>query len=446
VSNQDPAADQRRDAGRKLPKAVVMNMFYTGLGIARSLGEQGIPVIGLTARRGIYGNFTRYAKTVFCPDSRHEPEALLAFLIGLGRELDVRGVLFPTRDDDLVFLDRFRVELARYFSVAAPDSSVLGACLNKWETYLWARRAGVATPQCWMIERPEDLKGVLREVTWPCVLKPLSAHHWRQGDNWQIVGARKAIEIVSEAELLREYDLIAHADKRALLQEMIPGGDDSLVITACYLDRQSRWVAGFGAQKLVQIPEGFGTGCIVQSVNRPELFEPTARLLETMGFTGVAEVEYKWHARDGTYKLIEINPRPWDQHRLGKACSVDLIYLAYCEHAGLPIPIVGKPAPGHKWIAEDTFFTAALRMAWHRDPKLRSLFRQARGKRLYAIWSARDPLPLIAYLLARFIPELVVAGVRAAWAALSKRLPGKMSPPKKGFVYENDLEKRESAS
>jgi predicted ATP-grasp superfamily ATP-dependent carboligase len=249
-----------------------MNMFYTGLGIARSLGERGIPVIGLTAQHGIYGNFTRYAKTVFCPDSRTEPEALLAFLIGMGRELDARGVLFPTRDDDLVFLDRYRVELARYFSLVAPDSSALGACLNKWETSLWAQRAGVGTPKCWMIERAEDLTSALQELTYPCVLKPVSAHHWRQRDNWQIVGSRKAIGVFSEDELLREYDAIAHADKRALLQEMIPGGDDSLVVAACYLDRQSRWVGGFNVQKLVQLPERFGTGCIVQSVDRPELF------------------------------------------------------------------------------------------------------------------------------------------------------------------------------
>jgi hypothetical protein len=43
------------------PPAIVMNMFYTGLGIARSLGERGVPVVGLTARRGAYGNWTRYA-------------------------------------------------------------------------------------------------------------------------------------------------------------------------------------------------------------------------------------------------------------------------------------------------------------------------------------------------------------------------------------------------
>ena len=61
------------------PTAVVMNLFYTGLGIARSLGERGIPVVGLTSQHRIYGNFTRYASVRFCPDSRSEPGSLLPF-------------------------------------------------------------------------------------------------------------------------------------------------------------------------------------------------------------------------------------------------------------------------------------------------------------------------------------------------------------------------------
>ena len=101
---------------RPLPHAVVMNLYYTGLGIARSLGKAGVPVMGLTSQRGAYGNFTRYAKTVICPDSREEPEALLEFLTGMGRELGGRSVIFPTRDDDLMFLDQFRSELEPYFS------------------------------------------------------------------------------------------------------------------------------------------------------------------------------------------------------------------------------------------------------------------------------------------------------------------------------------------
>ena len=72
--------------------AVVMNLYYTGLGIARSLGEQGVPVIGLTAHRGVYGNFTRYAKTLRSPDSRSEPGRLLEFLCDLGRSLESGGL------------------------------------------------------------------------------------------------------------------------------------------------------------------------------------------------------------------------------------------------------------------------------------------------------------------------------------------------------------------
>ena len=400
-----------------LPTAIVLNLFYTGLGIARSLGERGIPVIGLTAQRGIYGNFTRYARVLTSPDSRENPEALLAFLLHLARELASRAVIFPTRDDDLVFLDRCRAALEPHFSIVAPDHAALETCLSKWDTHQAAVRAGIPAPKSWLIETSESLEQAMREARFPCVLKPLSSHHWRQGANWQIVGARKAIGVRSAAELEAQYDSIARADRRAILEEMVPGADDCLVIAACYIDRRSRWAAAFNTQKLVQIPEGFGTGCIVQSVNRPELFPPTARLLETIGFQGIAEVEYKWDAVAGEFKLIEINPRPWDQHRLGKACGVDLIYLAYCDHAGLGIPPAPDPAPGHKWIAEDTLVTAAVRMLWNRDARLPEIFRRARGKRLYAVWSWRDPLPLIAYVFTRFLPELTAAVWRKFRAA-----------------------------
>jgi predicted ATP-grasp superfamily ATP-dependent carboligase len=171
-----------------------------------------------------------------------------------------------------------------------------------------------------------------------------------------------------------------------------------------------------------------------------------------MGFTGIAEVEYKWDTGRREYRLIEINPRPWDQHRLGKACGIDVIYLAYCEHAGLPMPDLSKALPGHKWIAEDAFIPSALRMLWRTDPKLRSLFRLARGKRLCAIWSAGDPLPFIAYWT-RFIPELLATGVRAVISGLKRslfrerrRLFRERNPQGKGLGYENDLENRRTPS
>ena len=416
-------------------------MFYTGLGIARSLGAKGIRVIGLTADRKSYGNFTRYAKVVACPDSRSEPQELLVFLTRLGQELRSRAVIFPTRDDDLVFLDRFRAQLEPYFSMVAPGAEALDICLNKWKTYLAAAGTGVAAPKAWLIEGAEDVRRMASEPSYPCVLKPLAAHHWRKGGNWTLVGARKAIWVDSEAALTTEYAAIRQADNRALLQEMVPGSDEALVIVACYLDRQGRWVAGFNTQKLVQIPEGLGTGCILQSADRAELFEPTDRLLRSIGFSGIAEVEYKWDSAAGEYKLIEINPRPWDQHRLGDACGTDLIYMAYCDHAGLPMPKDGKPIAGQKWIAEDAFLTAVVRMLWRRDPRLWVLLRRARGKRVFAIWSARDPVPFLAYLLGGLFPALWRAGLSGLDSLLKRLGLRKRLPDQKGLVYGGSLEK-----
>jgi predicted ATP-grasp superfamily ATP-dependent carboligase len=386
--------------------AVVMNMFYTGLGIARSLGEHGIPVIGLTAQPGVYGNYTRYAKTRLCPDSRTRPEELLDYLLRMGRELAQPAVIFPTRDDDVAFLDRYRVELSPYFLPVIPDRAPLRACLNKWETYQWACKTGVTAPKSWLVESEDELARQLPEIRYPCVLKPLSSHHWRRPGKWDMVGNRKAVAIQSSQQLLAEYATISQAEPRAIVQELVPGKDDCLVIVACYFDQHGRWVAGFNTKKVVQVPEGFGTGCIVQASSQPELLPPTRRLLEAMKFSGIAEVEYKWDAAKQTYQLIEINPRPWDQHRLGKCCGTDLSYLAYCDRAGLPVSeTVAAPAE-IKWIAEDALLLELFSLIWKRDRRALSLLKKASGKRIYAISSWSDPLPVLMYLKNHLVPLL----------------------------------------
>jgi predicted ATP-grasp superfamily ATP-dependent carboligase len=402
-----------------------MNMFYTGLGIARSLGEEGIPVIGLSSHGGVYGEYTRYAKVVACPDSRNDPEGLLAFLQKMGEEHGRPLIIFPTRDEDVLFLDQCRDQLAPFFHPVVPEGLVVQACLDKWETYRSAQRAGVAVPRSWLIEGERDLLRAIAEATFPCVLKPVASYHWRMGGNWKKVGGRKVLGVASREELLAEYAAIARAEQRAVLQEMIPGGDDCLVITGCYADRQSRLAAFFNTKKLVQVPEGFGTGVVVQAADYPELIEPTGRLLKAMRFTGIAEVEYKWDSARREYKLIEINARPWDQHRLGIGCGVNLPYIAYCDHAGLPMPPQKKRASAQKWIAEDSFFIAVLAvLARGNFSKARILLRMARGKRCYAIWALKDPLPFFAYGIRLYFPELARAGVRAIWSRFQRQISG----------------------
>ncbi len=402
-----------------------MNMFYTGLGIARSLGEQGVRVIGLTSHRGSYGNYTRYAQLRFCPNSREEPEALLEFLLRLGEQMQDAAVIFPTRDDDVMFLQRFREQLSPRFVLLLPENSALQACLDKWETYEWAQAVGIPSPRSWKVDSEEDLVRIAPEISFPCVLKPRSAHLWRKAGNWEKVGHRKAIAISSPENCSLHTVTSLERIARALLQELVSGGDDSLYVAACYLDRQCNFISGFTAQKLLQVPEGFGTGCIVQAVNRPDLLVMASELLQKMRFTGIAEVEFKWDHSCRDYKLIEVNPRPWDQHRLGKACGVDLIYTAYCDLLGLPVSRPALQQTGHKWIAEDVFAVAFLQSLWKRNGNVFSLLRLARGKRTYAVWSVRDPLPFLALLGKQLGPELIMTLLRRLASSIRRFTPAR---------------------
>ena len=271
-----------------------------------------------------------------------------------------------------------------------------------------------------MVDTEEDFRRILPQVTYPCVLKPVAAYQWRRAGNWSLVGARKAIGAYSSEQLRSEYTTISQASPTVLIQEMIPGGDDCLVIVACYFDAASKCLGWFNTQKLVQSPEGFGTGCIVQAADRPELLERTVRLLERLRYSGIAEVEYKLDSRSGEYQLIEINPRPWDQHRIGNACGVNLMYLAYCDATGLPRPQYKTQPNGQKWIAEDTFLRNVLWLMWRRDSRLFSLLKMARGRRIYAIWAASDPAPFVHFVLFSWIPEIATTAV----ALLSKLFLG----------------------
>ena len=130
---------------------------------------------------------------------------------------------FPTRDEDLLFLDRYREPLSVWFDTVIPQSAVLRATLSKWETYVWAQRAGVATPRSWLIDGQAELVRLMPEIGYPCVVKPVESCDWRTGGNWQKVGQRKALAVWSEEELQYEYTAISRAAERVLLQEMITG-------------------------------------------------------------------------------------------------------------------------------------------------------------------------------------------------------------------------------
>ena len=395
----DPAA--RCDS----PPVVILNMFYSGLGIARELSGRGVRVVGLSADRKIYGNFTRLCEIRVAPNSQDHPEELAEFLLRPANDL-WGAVIFPTRDGDVMFLDRFRSELQTKYQLAIPPACCLRRTIDKYELALAARDAVVPVPHTIQLRSAGELIRVRNEVGFPCVLKPVSSFQWHLGDAWERVGGRKAVRVDNWAAVRMEYDQISQVTPQVLVQEWIPGPVDQTVVLGGYVNEHSELLSYFTARKLLQSPDDCGTGCIVQSEPVHAIVEPTQRLFRGLKYRGMAEVEYKHDSRTGEYKLIEINTRHWDQHQLGQASGVNLTWIAYCHLTGKSSPPSGGPIVHAKWIAEDALLIRLLRSITHPELRTPKLWKKLSAPRMYAIFSAKDPIPFFRYIFGVLLPEL----------------------------------------
>jgi predicted ATP-grasp superfamily ATP-dependent carboligase len=407
-------------AVKRFPPVLVMNPHYTGLGIARSFSGSGVAVYGLTADPGAPGRSSRFFRRIYrVPDSRDEPQALYQRLLTLKTEFPDRPVIFPTRDFDVLFLHRYREELSSIFRIPQGAGSAVPSLLDKLETARLAERAGVDSPRTVLCCSRKDLEKETGRLRFPVVLKPRSAHEWRQGGVWQKVGARKAILAETAKRLVAEFEGVIGITGAVLVQEFVPGGDDALVTFGCCMGAKGELLGYFTGRKLRQDPPQFGTGCSVELIDIPEIVAPSVHLLETVGYQGPAEIEYKLDRRDGRFWLIEVNPRLWDQHELGCRAGVNISLIAYSDAVGASMaPQVPnyRMAKNARWIAERELTLLILRSAWlklvetwRRRParwstRLRDSWRVVRvamaegvallqGARMFSVSAVRDPLP-----------------------------------------------------
>ena len=406
AAEANAAMKQQAVAGQNstTPAVIIMNMFYSGLAIARDLAGTGVRVIGLSADPKAYGNFTRFCEVRTAPDSQSEPEKLAAFLTKAAGEL-AGAVIFPTRDADVVFLDRYRDELKDY-RLSIPPRTALMRALDKGALIEYAQAAGVPAPKSLVAHNADELKRVPAELGFPCVVKPVSSYLWRGEGRWQAVGCRKAFMADSWEQLKAEYDSVATVNPDVLVQEWIPGSTKDIAIMGAYFGQGSEALGYFCARKLVQEPDDFGTGCVVQNVPLEEIVQPSLRLCKRLEYRGMAEIEYKRDENTGEYKLIEINTRHWDWHQLSHMSGVNLTRVAYTDLTGHRLDASTSPRPGGKWVAEDTLLLHSAAGIYNRRLSLRTVLRQLSGPKMFGIFQWADPMPFIRFAFSSIFPTM----------------------------------------
>jgi D-aspartate ligase len=336
-----------------VPAAVVMNSHVTGLAVARSLGRAGVPVIGLDDEPGGLGQHTRHLTALLrCPAPTEDGgRALAGFLDRMAPAFPLPPVLFATNDDWVLALAAHRDRLEPAYRFPCASERVLVAALAKTELYRAAEREGVAVPRSWYLDGvplarlagSPLLDEVAAEVRYPCVLKP--------DDSRGFYRAYQAKVLVAEGPdaLRRQVAETASRGLRMVAQEIVappPGGFYSV---CSYLDATGRARGVFVGRKLEQYPPGFGTSCLADARFEAKLADDGLRVLRTLGYHGISEVEFVWDEGRGEHLLLDVNPRPWKWIGLPVAAGVDLPLLAYRDTVGEPFDAPPQ-RDGMRWV------------------------------------------------------------------------------------------------
>jgi predicted ATP-grasp superfamily ATP-dependent carboligase len=301
--------------------AVVDVGWVNGLAAIRSLGRAGIRVLAVDHRPSALGFRSRYAERLLCPDPFEDESRFVDFVRALG---DV--VVFPTHDNVLNAIAQYADDLE--VRTPFPGWELLDRVQSKRAQLGQAQAAGVDTP----LQDPG---------TFPVVVKPDRSVEFKRRYK------RQAFRCETQAEL---DDALGKTEAFGpIVQELVPGGDDALYTVGSYLAPDGEALGVFCGRKLRQTPPGIGTCRVGEAVWVPEVVDAALQLLRSFGYYGLSQVEFKRDARDGRYKLMEINPRLWQWHGLATACGVDLPRIAYADLTGETLPDAHMNGSGKRW-------------------------------------------------------------------------------------------------
>jgi D-aspartate ligase len=379
--------------------AVVLGGGAGGLSYARSLGRRRIPVLLIDSAGSIAAR-SRYVWPVTLRGPLRHPAEWIEVLDRVAGCLASPGVLLPTNDVLTGLVAQHADHLSPAFRFIVPNFAVVRSIVDKRTQYEQAQAAGIPIPVTHFPESVLDADRVAASLRYPCIVKPyesaLGRAAMRSVSGPAEIGS-KAVRVHDRDELVACFERFATTDARFMVQEFVPGDECALFGYFAFWDADGREHSWMTKQKLRQFPVGMGSGSFQVSVNAPEVADLSRKLLRAFDYRGLVNVEFKLDSRDGSFRLIEINPRSASANQLAVSSGVDFPMLVYRY---LTRPDVRERPPngfraGVKWVNEDLDVQAFLALRKTGELTLWRWLRSVSAARSWAVATPRDPLPFL---------------------------------------------------
>ena len=313
-----------------------------GLGVVRSLGRAGVPVIVVDSEVTAPALYSRYARKVLMPEL--SGYSFVQNLLALQARLQSRPVLFLTSDEAALTVSEYRAELQCSYRLRLPEHDRLVALMKKNDFQRLAIEHGFPIPRSVRIRSFNEL-GSLAGLNFPAVVKPSV-----KTEDYQTHGFERGYPVSSREHAESVIRRILPVLPDLIVQEWIEGADSAIYFCLMYRG-SSGAVASFSGRKLSIWPPNVGTtaSCTSAPEAHEELYRLTEAFFAAMSFVGMGSMEYKRDARTGQFFMIEptVSRVDW-QEEVATLNGVNIPLAAYVHEAGGEGPAV-VPSPRVIW-------------------------------------------------------------------------------------------------
>ncbi len=390
----------------EMPPCVILTEGVVGqtLGMIRSIGRRGVPVyvliIPLDSRNTFVCAKSRYCKTVHALSSFTNSDDLCTEVLDW---LDMQGfhtkpVLFPITDKICTYLAEGRERLSDKFNICMASDSIVLDMLDKEKADVRAETAGLKVPETHSATSPSQLESLILKCGFPVIVKPT---WWRKSGKRYCKGKR----CDSQEELLDIGGRLIKDGATILIQQYIPGNDDTFEIYMFYRTSDGQMIHECTGQKFRQIPPEIGVMASGQATQLPHVAQMSQAFLKQVDYRGLGGIEYKRH--NNMSYFIEMSVRPECFHALAIKAGIDLPWLAYSDMA------LGHSGQSPKTQKKASYINVRSHISlWykHRNevPALREILKVLwLGKVQFDLWSWRDPMPWLK-ATGQWLKELII--------------------------------------
>ncbi len=376
---------------RKPAPALILGKGITALASMRCLGRRGIPLYAAGTTDELLKRSRWYRPLPGKLGTEIPNGDLDARLASLDIE---RMVLLPTSDRWATAVSRLRPELTSRFPSSVAPPEILHRLVDKGAFAQTLIALDVPHPRTSILREPGALRSLSPELLRDSFLKPT-----KSGPFAGAYGV-KAIRFDDLEDAVRLYDDATGKGFEMLLQEYIPGPANRHCFVEGYIDRGGRLCGMLARRRIRMYPADFGNSTATETIPLSDVAsaaESLDRLLRGIDYRGVFSAEFKHDERDGVFKILEVNARPWWFVGFAASCGLDVCNMAYRDSLGERVEPVAKYAVGRRCIAPRLDFQAGLAdwKAGRGGPW--PFFRSWIGAK-QLVWSASDPRPSLGQI------------------------------------------------